>query len=164
MERLWAPWRREFVEKGTKVEGCIFCRFPGEEGDEADRRNLVLARSATSFAMVNKFPYTNGHLMVLPRRHAPTLEALPADELADLTTLLQRAVGIVRRAYQPDGLNLGMNLGKPAGAGIADHLHWHIVPRWTGDSNFMPVIGETRVLIESPEQSWERLRPLFSGE
>jgi ATP adenylyltransferase len=162
MERLWAPWRMEFVEQGDGQTGCIFCRFPAEEGDEADRRNLVLGRTAHSFAVLNKYPYTSGHLMVIPRRHTSNLEELPPEELQDLSLLLQRATGQLKAAYRPDGLNVGMNLGRSAGAGIADHLHWHAVPRWTGDTNFMPVVGETRVMVEHLQRTWERLRPLFT--
>lgn len=161
MERLWAPWRMEFVEKGGGDLGCIFCRYPAESGDEADRRNLVLGRSEHSFVMLNKFPYTSGHIMVIPRRHTAALESLPPDEMADLSTLLQKAIGGLKASYKPDGINVGMNLGKAAGAGIADHLHWHAVPRWSGDTNFMPVVGEVRVMIESLDKTWERLRPLF---
>lgn len=162
MNRLWAPWRKDFVEKGKQEPGCVFCVLPAEEGDEAERRNLVLARSVSSFVILNRYPYTNGHLMVVPRRHIASFVELPAEELADLTTLLQCAIGAVQQAYRPDGLNLGMNLGKAAGAGIADHLHWHVVPRWTGDTNFMPAVGGTRVMIELLDESWLRLRPLFA--
>lgn len=163
MERLWAPWRLEFVEKGDKQEGCIFCRFPAEEGEEADRRNLVLGRSAHAFALLNKFPYTSGHLMVVPRRHTASFESLSDEELADLSRLLRQAIAHVKAAYRPDGVNVGMNLGRAAGAGIADHLHWHVVPRWSGDTNFMPVVGDTRVMVEHLQATWERLRPLFQA-
>lgn len=163
MERLWAPWRLEFVEKGDKQEGCIFCRFPAEEGEEADRRNLVLGRSAHAFALLNKFPYTSGHLMVVPRRHTASFESLSDEELADLSRLLRQAVAHVKSAYRPDGVNVGMNLGRAAGAGIADHLHWHVVPRWAGDTNFMPVVGDTRVMVEHLHATWDRLRPLFQA-
>jgi ATP adenylyltransferase len=164
MERLWAPWRMQFVEKGgTKETGCIFCRYPAEDG-EADRGNLVLGRTASSFVMLNKYPYTSGHLMVIPRRHTALLEELTADELADLSRLLQRAIEHMKTAYKPDGINVGMNLGAAAGAGIADHLHWHAVPRWSGDTNFMPVVGEVRVMIEDLDKTWGRLRPLFDAD
>lgn len=151
----------EFVEKGNAQPGCIFCRFPAETGEEADRRNLVLARSTSSFVMLNKFPYTSGHLMVIPRRHTAQLEELPPEELQDLSMLLQKTVAVLKSSYRPDGLNVGMNLGRAAGAGIADHLHWHAVPRWNGDTNFMPVVGEVRVMIEELDNTWRRLRPLF---
>jgi ATP adenylyltransferase len=162
MERVWAPWRMEFVEKGSKVQGCIFCLFPAEIGDEADRRNLILGRSAHAFVILNRFPYTSGHLMVIPRRHTAVLEELPADEIADVSFLLQKTVKHLKDTYKPDGFNVGMNLGHSAGAGIADHLHWHVVPRWTGDTNFMPVVSDTRVMIEQLDRTWEKLRPLFT--
>lgn len=163
MERLWAPWRREFVEKHAPVAGCVFCELPKAAGEEAERRNLILGGNAHAFAILNRYPYTSGHLMVIPRRHTATFETLAMEELSDLTILLQQAVAHVRAEYRPDGVNLGMNLGHSAGAGIAEHLHWHVVPRWTGDTNFMPVIGDVRVMHETLERTWERLRPHFAG-
>jgi ATP adenylyltransferase len=160
MQQLWAPWRGDFISH-KPLEGCIFCQFPSEEGEEADRRNLILGRSAHSFAILNKYPYNNAHLMVIPRRHTAELAALPAEELADLNLLLQSSVAILGRVYAPAGFNIGMNLGRVAGAGIADHLHWHVVPRWAGDTNFMPVVAETKVMIEHLLQSYDKLRPEF---
>ena len=157
MDQLWAPWRLEFV-KQEKPQGCIFCLFPADTKDEA---NLVLGRSTNSFVMLNKFPYNNGHLMVIPRRHTADLARLPSDEFSDLHRLLQTAVSVVEEAYQPHGMNVGMNLGKTAGAGIADHLHYHVVPRWEGDTNFMPVVSETKVMIEHVKTSFARMRPIF---
>jgi len=139
---LWAPWRMEFI-KNDRPSGCIFCEFPKSS---ADRENLILGRSAHSFAMFNKFPYNSGHVMVIPRRHGADLGALPDGELLDLQKLLQLSVEVIREAYAPDGFNIGMNLGRVAGAGIPDHLHHHVVPRWGGDTNFMPVVGQTKVL------------------
>jgi ATP adenylyltransferase len=162
VDHLWAPWRGIFIHE-PPAPGCIFCDFPAETGAEADRRNLILARSAHSFVILNKFPYNNGHLMVIPRRHTADYASLSAEELLDLQQLLQRALGILGAAYGPQGYNLGMNLGRVAGAGIADHLHWHVVPRWGGDSNFMPVISDTKVLIEHLGQSYEKLQPLFGA-
>lgn len=161
MEALWAPWRMDFLG-AEKPEGCIFCLFPAQTGMEADRRNLILARTPHSFAILNRYPYNNGHLMVIPRRHTADFTALPDDELDDLHRLLRRAVAVVRDAYHPEGFNLGMNLGQVAGAGIADHLHHHVVPRWGGDTNFMPVLGATKVMVEHLDQSWERLHALFA--
>jgi ATP adenylyltransferase len=160
MQQLWAPWRVEFIE-GQAKPGCIFCDFPAQDGIEADRKNLILGRSAHSFAILNKFPYNNGHLMVVPRRHTADFAGLSAPEAEDLARLLQLAVRALSESYRPDGLNLGMNLGRVAGAGIADHLHWHAVPRWGGDTNFMPVVAETKVMIEHVDRSWERLRAAF---
>lgn len=160
MEHLWAPWRREFVT-GEKPTGCIFCRFANETGSGDERRNLVLGRTPHSFAVLNRFPYNNGHLMVLPKRHVGDFVQLSEPELVDLHRLLQTAVRLVNEAYQPEGANLGMNLGADAGAGIIGHLHWHLVPRWRGDTNFMPVVGGTKVMVEHLHQTWEALRPRF---
>jgi len=160
MDTLWAPWRMDFIQ-AEKPKGCIFCLFPAEEGLEADRRNLVLGRSAHSFVILNKYPYNNGHLMVVPRRHGGDLSALPAEEFQDLHRLLALAVGCVREGYGPEGMNVGMNVGRIAGAGIADHLHYHVVPRWGGDTNFMPVLSATKVMVEHLDQSWEKMRALF---
>ncbi len=157
MEPLWAPWRRDFVT-AEKPSGCIFCRFPEET---EDRANLVLGRTAHSFAVLNRFPYNNGHLMVVPRRHLSDFTQLGQGELLDLNGLLQRALRIVQAVYGPDGANLGMNVGADAGAGIVGHLHWHLVPRWRGDTNFMPVLAGTKVMVEHLDQTWQALRPRF---
>jgi ATP adenylyltransferase len=152
----------EFI-RAEKPAGCIFCLFPAEHGQEADHRNLIVHRSARSFTILNRFPYNNGHVMVVPRAHVSRLEDLPADDFADLQEELRRAVAVVRGAYAPEGLNVGMNLGKVAGAGIEDHLHWHVVPRWNGDTNFMPVLSDTKVMIEHLDQSWKRIRDGFGA-
>ena len=162
MENLWAPWRMEFVQ-APKTDGCIFCKFPAETGADADRKNLILGRTAHSFAILNRYPYNNGHLMVIPRRHTADFASLPLEELDDLHRLLQVAVQLVKEAYQPEGFNLGMNLGKVAGAGIADHLHHHVVPRWGGDTNFMPIISDTKVLVQHLDDSYALLRRLFDS-
>jgi ATP adenylyltransferase len=161
MERLWAPWRMELIEKGEPAKGCIFCDLPRSADDRA---NLILGRADHCFAILNKFPYTNGHLMVVPRSHVSDLGTLPRAESDELSEKLRVAVRLVGEAYRAHGYNLGMNLGRVAGAGIADHLHWHVVPRWNGDTNFMPVLGDTKVMIEHLEASWDRLRPLFDRE
>ena len=162
MERpLWAPWRMEFID-APKPAGCIFCSFPSEEGEAADRRNLVAHRSARSFTLLNRFPYNSGHVMVIPRAHVAELEALDPEDFADLHGELRRAAAVLRRVYRPEGMNVGMNLGKVAGAGIADHLHVHLVPRWGGDTNFMTSVHDTRVLPESLLETRGRLSPAFS--
>jgi ATP adenylyltransferase len=161
MDQLWAPWRMELIEKGTPQAGCIFCELPRASND---RENLILGRTQHTFAILNRFPYNNGHLMVIPRLHGSDLLALPKEAHAELAEMLRVALRLLGKAYPADGYNLGMNLGKAAGAGIADHLHWHIVPRWGGDTNFMPVIGQTKVMIEYLDGSWEKLRPLFDAE
>jgi ATP adenylyltransferase len=160
MQPLWAPWRVELIRKEAPP-GCIFCLFPAETGAEADRRNLIVARTARSFAILNRYPYNNGHLMVVPRRHTADFASLNDEESRDLHALLQLSTDVLKRAYRPEGLNLGMNLGTCAGAGIADHLHWHVVPRWQGDTNFMPVLGQTKVMIEHLQSSFETLQRLF---
>ncbi len=160
MEVLWAPWRMEFI-KGDKPQGCIFCDFPAQTGEKADRDNLILGRSKSSFAILNKFPYNSGHLMVIPRRHTADFVSLSPEESADLHGLLQLSVRLLRDEYKPDGLNIGMNLGRSAGAGIEDHLHYHVVPRWGGDTNFLPLLAETKVIIEHLYTTYDRLRPLF---
>jgi ATP adenylyltransferase len=161
MDRLWAPWRMELIDKGDSQKGCIFCDLPRAKDD---RENLILGRTAHTFAILNRFPYTNGHLMVVPRAHVSDLGALPRGENDELAEKLRVAVRLVGDGYRAHGYNLGMNLGRVAGAGIADHLHWHVVPRWNGDTNFMPVLGDTKVLIEHLLASWDRLRPLFDRE
>ncbi len=158
MEHLWAPWRLAFIEGDDKPQGCIFCVFP-KEG--RDRERLILARSQHAFVILNKFPYNNGHLMVVPNRHVSDFAELPEDEFVDVQRALRTSVGVVREVYGPDAMNLGMNMGRAAGAGIADHLHWHVVPRWTGDVNFMPVLAETRVIPEHLDSTWARMRPAF---
>lgn len=159
MRALWAPWRLEFIQQ-EKPAGCIFCLFPAEDRDQ---ETLVLGRTERSFVMLNKFPYNNGHLMVIPRRHTADLIGLPQDEFNDLHRLLHVSIGALNEAYQPVAMNVGMNLGKTAGAGIIDHLHYHVVPRWEGDTNYMPILAETKVMIEHLATSYERLRPKFDA-
>ena len=136
---------------------CIFC-----EAAERDDDPLVVDRGVHAFVILNLYPYNSGHLMVVPRRHVATLASLGADELAEIMVLTQRSEIALTRVYQPQGINVGINLGRPAGAGIADHVHVHLVPRWTGDTNFMSVVGNVRVLPEEVHQSADRLRPVFT--
>ena len=161
MEKLWAPWRMELIARPGEQAGCIFCELPRQKDDA---KNLVLGRTGRTFAMLNKYPYNNGHLMVIPRSHASDVHALPAEEYGELCAMLRVALRLVGRAYNAQGANLGMNIGKAAGAGIADHIHWHVVPRWAGDTNFMPVLADTKVMIEHLEGTYARLRPLFDAE
>jgi ATP adenylyltransferase len=157
-QRLWAPWRLRYVQGERGDPGCIFCRA-AEPGDDAARH--VLARGEGCFALLNAFPYNSGHLMVSPDRHVPSLAKLDDEESLALMRLLQRALGAVRAAYRPDGLNIGVNEGKVAGAGFADHVHVHVVPRWEADSNFMAVTADTRVLPQSLDDSFAALRDAF---
>jgi ATP adenylyltransferase len=154
-ERLWAPWRMKWIRGATRPEGCLFCRVARADADRAD---LVLARRPHALLMLNRFPYNPGHLMVAVRRHAGHVGDLtPAErtDWLDLTALAERALAA---EYHPHGMNVGANFGRVAGAGFPDHLHLHLVPRWDGDTNFMPVLGATRVLPESLTQTWRRLR------
>ena len=161
MDRLWAPWRMASID-APRPDGCIFCLFPAQSGEAADRENLVVHRTARSFTMLNRYPYNSGHVMVVPRAHLARLDDLSPEDFADLQDELRRALAVLRAAYRPDGLNVGMNLGVVAGAGIADHLHWHVVPRWNGDTSYMPVLADTKVMVEHLEATWERVRAGFA--
>lgn len=157
MELLWAPWRMQYIES-AKQEGCIFC----DKLKEADARShLVLAQTLHTMVMLNKYPYNSGHLLLAPKRHTNQLSALRPEEHRDLSDALRASVDIVQKALRPGGVNLGMNLGRCAGAGVEDHLHWHVVPRWDGDTNFMPVVGEARVISQHLLESYDRLSPFF---
>jgi len=158
---LWAPWRMEFI-RGAKPAGCIFCDFPAEP-EANDRANLIVHRSTRSFTILNRFPYNAGHVMVIPRAHVADFARLGRDDLIDLHDELARAVEVLKRVANPEGLNVGMNLGKPAGAGIADHMHYHVVPRWAGDNNFMPVLADVRVIVEHLDETWARIRAGFEA-
>lgn len=158
MQRLWSPWRNSYVTRATGDEGCVFC----EALERDSGRALIVGEGTACFVILNLYPYNSGHLMVVPRRHVGTLAALQAAELTELAELTRRAEIALTEAYQPQGLNIGMNLGQPAGAGVLDHLHVHLVPRWTGDTNFMSVVGNVRVLPEELSQTADRLRPIFA--
>lgn len=161
MKSLWAPWRIQYLrEGGAQSGGCLFCEAPATADHEAA---LVLDADEHTFVMLNRYPYNNGHLLVVPRRHCGELEALPPDEAAALMARIQQATGVLRRAYGCHGVNVGANLGEAAGAGIPEHLHFHVLPRWHADTNFMGVIAETRVLPEHLLDTWAWLRPLFQG-
>jgi ATP adenylyltransferase len=161
MERLWSPWRLEYVQAARdESEGCLFCDKAALGDDEAA---YIVARGDLSFVMLNAYPYNPGHLMVAPVRHVGELEELGEEELADASRLIQRSIRALKEVSGPQGFNLGMNLGRVAGAGVADHLHWHVVPRWDGDTNFMPVVGETKVLPELLSGTYAKLRSAFGG-
>jgi len=157
MEHLWSAWRLPYVTGGAKSDACVFCAAQSSP----DAESLIVFRGSTSFVILNLYPYNNGHLMVVPNRHIASFAAATHEELCEMIELTQRAEVALGEAYAPHGMNVGINLGKPAGAGILDHLHIHIVPRWNGDTNFMTVIGQTRVLPEELPQTAERLRPIF---
>ena len=156
-ERLWAPWRLEYI-KSEKPDECIFCRALASDDDAG---LYVVHRGEHAFVMLNAFPYTNGHVMVSPNEHVGSLEGLGTDVLTEIMTLTQRSMAAIRAAYGPEGFNLGVNQGKVAGAGVEDHVHLHVVPRWAGDTNFMPVIGDVRVLPQSLEDSYRALASSF---
>jgi ATP adenylyltransferase len=158
MDRLWSPWRLAYVTGtgGDAASACVFCdAVAGSAGD------LVLVRGSHSFVILNLYPYNNGHLMVVPNRHLASLAALTAQETAEMMRFVQDAERALTEAYQPHGINVGVNLGRAAGAGILDHVHMHLVPRWNGDTNFMSVIGDVRVLPEDLAETGRRLRPVF---
>jgi ATP adenylyltransferase len=157
MDRLWSPWRLEYVAHGERTPGCIFC----EATRASESSSLIVFKGDTCYVILNLYPYNNGHVMVVPYRHLATFGALSRDEITEMGVLIQRTEAALVEAYQPHGFNIGVNLGKPAGAGVLDHLHVHIVPRWSGDTNFMTVVGEMRVLPENIGASAERLRPIF---
>jgi len=150
-ERLWAPWRLEYI-KGPKPDECIFCTKP-QAGD--DRGSYIIQRGEHCFAILNAYPYNNGHLMISPYRHLPSIEELEGDALLELMTMAQSGIAALREAYGPEGFNLGINQGKVAGAGVEHHIHLHVVPRWGADTNFMPVITNARVLPQSLDASYD---------
>jgi len=160
MDYLWTPWRYQYITNAAGQPGqCIFCAAGNMAAD--DRQALVVHRAAHNFVILNRFPYTSGHVMVVPYAHLATPEDLPHEALVEMMLLARDTVKHLRSAYRPEGLNLGMNIGQSAGAGIAAHVHMHVLPRWTGDTNFMTTTAETRVLPEALETTWEKLRAAF---
>jgi ATP adenylyltransferase len=157
MDHLWSPWRLAYITGAARPTGCVFCNALSDP--EADP--LIIHRGPNCFVILNLFPYNNGHLMVIPNRHIATLASATTEELSELMVLTRDAEIALTEAYAPHGTNMGINLGKPAGAGVLDHLHMHVVPRWNGDTNFMTVIGQTRVLAEGLHDTAARLRPIF---
>jgi ATP adenylyltransferase len=157
VDRLFSPWRHAYVTRSDDANACVFCAaLDSDEG-----RSLVVFDGDTCYVILNLYPYNSGHLMVVPRRHVATLAKLEPGELTELAELTRRAEMALTEVYAPQGINIGMNLGKPAGAGVVDHLHMHLVPRWNGDTNFMTIVGNVRVLPEELPRSAERLRPVF---
>jgi ATP adenylyltransferase len=157
LERLWTPWRLAYVSGSAKSESCVFC----DALESEDAKPLIVFSGTTCFVILNLFPYNNGHLMVVPNRHIGSLAAATPEELCEVMELTRRAEIALTEAFAPHGMNMGINLGKPAGAGVLDHLHVHVVPRWNGDTNFMTVVGQTRVLPEELPVTADRLRPIF---
>ena len=161
--RLWAPWRAVYVRVAAdQSKRCIFC-LEDRLTASIRRRDLILYSGPGALVMLNRYPYNNGHLMVAPRRHVATPEALTAAERAQIAEIIACAVERMRPVFRPDGFNIGANIGRSAGAGFAHHMHWHIVPRWEGDTNFMPVISSTRVLSQHLKESYALLSPIFKN-
>ncbi len=160
MDYLWSPWRYRYLAEAPTAQGCIFCEMIAAHQDE-DR--LIVHRGALNFVVLNRFPYTSGHLMVVPYRHVAELAALNDAEATDMMMLIRAAEKNLRGIYRPDGLNVGMNIGESAGAGITGHIHMHVLPRWTGDANFMTTVGETRVLPEELPVTWRRVKEAFAA-
>ncbi|MEW5914362.1 MAG: HIT domain-containing protein [Thermodesulfobacteriota bacterium] len=158
METLWAPWRMTYILDEDKPNGCIFCLA----GDGKGADDLVLGVGTHALVMMNKYPYNNGHLLVAPRRHLPSLDGLSQEEMCDLLDLVRCSVNALKQVMKPAGFNVGLNLGRSAGAGIEEHLHFHVVPRWDGDTNFMTVFGEVRVIPEHIRATCDKLRPFFA--
>lgn len=156
---MFAPWRMKFIVESKKpTPGCILCGLLTQEDSE---QNLILSRSEESYIVINKYPYNTAHLMVVPNVHENDFTKLSASTMASINQQLQQAVSVLSKVYNPAGFNIGVNLGEVAGAGIPKHVHYHVVPRWLGDNNFMPIIGETKVLPETPEQTYGRLKAHF---
>ncbi len=166
MKRLWAPWRMEYILDEHKHDSCLFCDISKKEKNRVnqsrDRKNLVLHRSKKCFVILNKYPYNSGHLMVVPYFHTSSFDGLDDDVLFDLIKNMERSTGILKQVLNPDGFNMGLNFGKVAGAGMESHMHIHVVPRWTGDTDSMPIIAETRVMPEHLMKTYNKLVKVFS--
>jgi ATP adenylyltransferase len=164
MDQVFAPWRIDWVERTERnadVEGCVFCALPDREDD---RESRVLARSDHAFVLLNNYPYNPGHAMVIPHQHTGDYRDLADEVLGDHARLKQRTIDALESALDPAGFNAGLNLGDAAGGSIGDHLHTHVVPRWTGDTNFMPVVSDTKVIVEAVDDTWERVREGFAQQ
>jgi len=154
MDHLWSPWRYQYVTTAEQATDCIFCTLPAQH---RDHENYIVYRGRLNFVILNRYPYTSGHLMVVPFEHAATLGAVAAETMMEMILLVRQAEGHLRVLYKPDGLNMGINVGRAAGAGVAGHIHMHALPRWVADANFMTSVGETRVLPEDLEVTYEKL-------
>ncbi|HMK44705.1 MAG TPA: HIT domain-containing protein [Dissulfurispiraceae bacterium] len=159
MKAIWAPWRIEYI-LSEKEKDCIFCTFPRQTND---RENLILFRNEQTYVIMNKYPYNNGHLMVVPYFHTSSFDGLSDDVLREMNVMTKHCVEVLSKAFRPEGFNIGINIGKAAGAGIEEHLHVHVVPRWGGDANFMSTVGEVRVIVEHIRATYDKLHPLFNS-
>ena len=158
MKRIWAPWRMKYILKSQK-KGCFLCDICRSN---KDKMNLVLKRGKLNFLLLNRYPYNNGHLLVTPYRHVDSLEQMIADEMAEMMEMASMACKTLRKSLHPDGFNIGLNIGKAAGAGLKDHVHLHIVPRWEGDTNFMPVLGEVKIIPQPLDKLWQQLKNVLT--
>ncbi len=158
MHYISAPWREEYVRKILKMSGCIFCQALKAK---SDRQAFILFRGVHNFILLNKYPYTTAHLLIAPYIHLASFEKAKKELTDEMTDLLKLSLRVLKKEYRPHGFNTGMNLGQSAGAGVADHYHLHVILRWSGDSNFMPIVGKTKVMIEDLERTYDRLLPLF---
>jgi ATP adenylyltransferase len=158
MDYLWTPWRYAYITGADKPKGCIFCELPKED----DAKARIVHRGKSCYVILNTYPYTSGHVMVVPYAHLDELQKLPVDAAHEMMDLCQKMESVLRSLYKPDGVNLGMNIGAAAGAGVAGHIHMHVLPRWVADANFISVVGETRILPETLETTWERIRKAMS--
>jgi len=161
MDFLWSPWRYQYVTTAGQAQDCIFCTLPAEN---RDRENYIVYRGRLNFVILNRYPYTSGHLMVVPFEHAPLVAQVAEETLMEMILLVRRAETYVRANYNPDGLNMGINVGRAAGAGVTGHIHMHVLPRWIADANFMTSVGETRVLPEDLSVTYEKLWRAFQGD
>ena len=157
MDRLWAPWRLEYI-KARKEEGCVFCNKPNSSDD---RESLILYRGKLCFVIINLYPYNNGHLMVVPYKHESDTSKIDMKTKLEILTLADKTIEILTAKLNPNGFNFGANIGEAGGAGIVDHIHYHLVPRWNGDTNFMPIISETKIVVQSLKKIYDNLRPEF---
>ena len=159
MKNLWAPWRMKYIhDEHAKKSGCIFCEKLKED---KDKENLILYRGKKSFIIMNLYPYNNGHLMVVPFAHTSDLDELSDDENTEINSLIKKSTGAIKKKMQPQGFNIGINIGQVGGAGIADHIHWHVVPRWEADTNFMPVISDVRVIPQALEDTYDLIKEVL---
>ncbi len=158
MDHLWTPWRYSFVTGADSVSGCIFCDLVKLD----DKESRIVHRGEHCFVILNTYPYTSGHVMVVPYAHLDELQKLPIEASREMMTLMQKMEAVLRTLYAPDGINMGMNIGRAAGAGVAGHIHMHVLPRWIADANFLSVVGETRVLPEALVVTWERIKKELS--
>ncbi|HVH87408.1 MAG TPA: HIT domain-containing protein [Terriglobales bacterium] len=162
MDYLWTPWRYAYITGTKEGQECIFCDKKDKKNDKDDRRSWIVYRGEHCYICLNAFPYTSGHVMVIPYDHLDELQKLPSDAAREMMDLCRRTETVLRGLYHPDGINLGMNIGAAAGAGVAGHIHMHVLPRWIADANFMTVVAETRVLPEALEVTWQRIRNAFN--